>query len=120
MKAGKMERHVHIAQEMDQELQSFFRRATADPIASIPPVDQSGDVPYACEDVDIFLTVPSSFAGELGTALRWVVFFAADEVELGRPEHRGFPADLVGPRSDGRKMTVRVLGIGVENRADGG
>lgn len=121
--AAKVQRLMHIAQKVNEELECLLRRlrrstTTRDgrqrAAGAGSKVDQDGaDVPYGVEDVDALAAHPAVLAGKL-TVVRRVVADAFAEVQWGGP--RG--AIVVGPGGDRREVARRAVG-GTEEGADG-
>ena len=123
--AAQVQRLVHVAEEVDEELERLERGVGRGAAAADKVGQEGGDVLDGVEDVGALFARPAVRAGELA-AVRRVVADALGVVQRGGPARA--EADLVGPGGDGREVARRVaaaavaraIAVGTEDGADGG
>ena len=133
---AKVQRLMHIAQKVDEELERLrsrrraIRRDRRRRQGAADKVGQDGaDVLYGVEDVGALGARPAVRAGELAVVGR-VVVDAFGVVQRGRPARA--EADFVGPGGDRREVARRrgavrslllvsadAIAVGIEDGADG-
>jgi hypothetical protein len=121
---------VHVAEEVNQELQGFIRQLVSPvrPASSYPstslgldPLFQIRcDIPDCTKNVYALPTGPATLTREQ-TSIGRMVTKSADIVQGGRPSHA--IADLVCPGSDGGEVATRgtrIRGGEIQDITEGG
>ncbi|KAJ8093142.1 hypothetical protein PM082_020627 [Marasmius tenuissimus] len=112
-----MERHMQVAQEVNEELESLVRGIDVSLLVHVT-FQQPCGIPYSSKNIDVPPPSPTPVPGK-STGSGRIVVQSTNIVHLGRPPH--LEAKLISPRSDGGKVTFRFVRVRrgeVENFTD--
>ena len=114
--SDRVERHVHVSDKVDQELERIGRSGVLQ-VATLldPPTKDIRIVSYGTEDVYVFYAFPSLRSGE-EAQFRRIIVDGVDVMHRGRP--RFFTFDRISPRGDGGEGARRSWILGVEDRTE--
>ena len=108
---GEVKWHVHVAHEMNQELERILNVVwdglwlDTRPAKSLELLQHVGGIPDGTQNVNVRPACPALWTGECARRAR-IVVHGADIVKRGGPSISSLPTGVVRPRRNRREVTL--------------